>query len=137
MDDIPFEYRKQARRAGGYLALGLGMGLLYFAAQIGAQNWIHALIWTFLLITLWRLLRNRSGALRITQARMEVFRNGRQLGSFPLRQIAAAQIRKRRFGGLECLIFLSDGRHAYLPPEAIPSAERLSAELSARGVEVS
>ncbi|KFE33763.1 hypothetical protein [Thioclava atlantica] len=134
MDDMAYEYRKQARRARGYIALALSMLLLEVTAKTPVQMWVQIAIWVFLAMTLWRLVQNRSGHLLITNSRMEVFRNGRKLGTFPLARITAARVRRRVFGNDECMLVLADGRRAFLPPEAIPPAERLCEELHARGV---
>ncbi|MAQ37902.1 hypothetical protein BMI91_17895 [Thioclava sediminum] len=136
MDDNEFEYRHQARRAGGYLALAFGMALLYGAMKLTATTWIHVAAWIYLALTLYKLMRNRSGLLRITPARMEVYRNGRQLGTFPLAQIDSARLRRRKLAGDECMVTLRDGRRAYLPREATPPLDRLSAIFESYGVPV-
>lgn len=132
MTQNSYHYHMQARRPGTYLAMGVGMATAYVVhATSTTIAWLP--VGAYLAIVLYRLLKNPSAGLRLGAHRLEVYA-GENRQSFPLARIRAARVRKRFFSLDECVLDLSDGGHEALPPEALPPARRLCAELAARGV---
>ncbi len=127
-----YHYHLQARRPGTYLALGVGMLTAYVAYLTGAVM-AAAPVGAYLLIVIYRLLKNPSAGMRLGPTRLEIY-EGRREKTVPLARIRKANVTRNLFSHDECVLEMSDGARETLPPEALPPARRLKREFAQRGI---
>jgi len=130
-----FEFRRQARGPGNYLALGVCMGLIYLG---WAQGWpliAFLLCGPFLSFVLVRLILNEAEGFRLMASGIEFYRQSeRRLIAW--RDLADVTLRGDGDGGAECLLHLKGGETETLPATSGFSPERLGQEFRARGIAV-
>lgn len=135
MDAEPFEYRRQARNPGTYMALGVAMAVVWLAFALDLRLSVRGLALIYLALVLWRLGANPRRGFRLS---------GRTLGWFgprgreviALSNLAGVTIGLTEKGATVCFLNLTDGRTLPLPGAEAYGVARLRQEFGARGIAV-
>ena len=130
-----FEFHRQARGPGNYLALGVAMGLIYIGWAQGWPLMAVLLCGPYFAYVLVRLILNEAEGFRLLPGGIEFYRptDSRMV---VWRDLAAVTLRGDGDGGAECLLHLKGGVTETLPATAGFSPERLRQEFRSRGVNV-
>ncbi len=130
-----FEYRRQARSADNYLALGLVFVLFYLGLHQGWGLVAGLLLSPFLAFVLVRLVLNDSAGFRLGGDGLTWHAHGRER-RLPWHDLNAVTIGGDGAGGADCLLHLRGGETAHLPATGAFAPERLAQEFRLRGVPV-
>lgn len=135
MFDEIFEFRRQARGPGNYLALGTVMVVLFLGWSQGWGIWAAILCGPFLAMVLVRLILNEARGFRMTDDGLDWY-VGLQGRSVPWADLNAVTIAGDGAGGADCLLHIDGGETAHLPEAAAFAPERLAHEFRQRGVPI-
>ncbi len=130
-----FEYRRQARGPGSYLALGLAMGLIFTGWSQGWPFSAMILCGPFLALILVRLILNEAEGFRLTAHALEFYGSSEDR-AIAWRDLNAVTLSGDGSGGAHCLLHLAGGSTDVLPATSSFSPERLGQEFRDRGVPV-
>ena len=130
-----FEYRRQARGPGNYLALGVAMAMVYAGWSQGWSLMAVFLCGPFLALILVRLVLNQAEGFRLTPKGVEFYNDDRHR-AIAWREVATVTMTGDGMGGAHCVLHLRNGATDTLPATNGFSPERLGQEFRARGVPV-
>ena len=128
-----FEFRRQARGPGNYLALGVTMATLYLGWSQGWSLLAMFLCGPFLALVLVRLVLNEAEGFRLTQDGVEYYSHDSDR-MIAWRSLSSVTVTGDGAGGAECVLHLRDASTDVLPATTGFSPERLGQEFRARGV---
>ena len=130
-----FEFRRQARGPGNYLALGVAMAMVYSGWTQGWSLMAVFLCGPFLALILVRLVLNEAEGFRLTAQGVEFYSDHRHR-NLAWRDITNVTMAGDGMGGAHCLMHLRNGATDTLPATHGFSPERLGHEFRTRGVPV-
>ena len=130
-----FEYRAQVRGPRTYMALWLGLEVLYIGWKQGWGLIATLLCGPFLAITLVRLVLNPAEGFRMDDDGLDFYSDAAE-GAIDWLDLRAVTIGGDGAGGACCHLHLVDGDTETLPATNAFSPERLAQEFRLRGVPV-
>lgn len=133
-DDI-FEFRRQARGPGNYLALGVVMTVMFLGRAQGWGLWAALLCGPFLAMVLVRLILNAAIGFRLGPEGL-LWYQGATARSVGWADLDAVTITGDGAGGADCILHLAGGETDRLPGASAFAPERLTQEFRLRGVPV-
>ncbi|MGB7321245.1 MAG: hypothetical protein WBC95_07520 [Albidovulum sp.] len=130
-----YGFRRQARRPGMYLALGIGMIAIYLSITLKMDTLVIVLAGLYLALVLRRLVMNPARGFQLRQNAIE-WVSGVRTYAVPLSDLDGVSIGQGAHGQTLCVLRLRNGESTSLPGVEKIDPKALMHQFGVRGIPI-